>query len=247
MTHISYRWTNLFALPFAEEGGATGGTPTPKTFTEAEVAELIQGERKRQEDKVRELITRTESLQKGQSATESEKKLLEQQLEELRNSLLSDKELAEQETKRREAQHANALKDLETDRDGWKTRYHAETINRSIMDGAVAAEAYNPRQIVALLGSTARLVPLLDEAGQDTGRFTVKVKFDTAKGKTLDVSVDDAIKAMQDEPEIYGNLFRSNLKNGLGATGTTTKPKDVDFKTLSPEEYRTKIRPTVAR
>lgn len=246
MTRINYRWTNLFVLPFDGEGEGKGDPPTPtKTFTQEEVDQIIGNDRKRQEDKVRELISKTEALQKSQAATQSEKAMLEAQLEELRNSLLSDKELAEKEAKKRETQHLNDLKNLEMDRDTWKTRYHAETINRAILDSAVSADAYNPRQIVALLGPTARLAPVLDEAGQETGNFTVKVKFNTAKGKTLDIGVDDAIKAMLDEPENYGNMFKSQLKSGVGGQGNAPKPKVGDLKGMSASEYRERVRPTL--
>lgn len=245
MTSFRYRWTSPFILPFDGEGEGKDNPPPPKSYTQEEVDQLIGNDRKRQEDKIREMISRTEALQKSQAATESQKAVLETQLEELRNSLLTDKELAEKEAKKRQVQHETDMKNLEMDRDTWKSRYQSETISRAIMDGAISAEAYNPRQIVALLGPSARLAPVLNESGQETGSFTVKVKFDTSKGKTLDVTVDEAIKAMLDEPDIYGNLFKSQLKSGLGGQGTAPKPKVGDLKGMSAAEYRERVRPTL--
>jgi hypothetical protein len=212
-----------------------------QTYTKEELNEIITKERKRNEDKTKKTIVELEQLKKSKNLTDQEKSQLANRVEELQNSLLTKEELTKKEQEKLRTQHNEQVKSLTAERDTWASKYQDSVILRSITDAAAEEEAFNPRQIIALLKPETRLVDELDSEGKPTGNYIPKVKFND-EGVVLDMTVPEAVKRMKDLPEQYGNLFKANVNGGLGLSGGIggTAPKDI--KNMTPEEYRARGR-----
>ena len=144
----------------------------------------------------------------------------------------------EQQAKIDRKEHASLLSAAEKKAQMWEDRYRTSIVKRSIADAAESGGAFNPSQIVTLLQDQTRLV---DEDGAEN----VVVEMPGENEKLL-LSPDEAIKRMQDQPDIYGNLFRSNVSTDVYTTTPSQTPaKDslsndgqIDLKSLTPEQYR---------
>jgi uncharacterized protein (UPF0128 family) len=99
-----------------------------------------------------------------------------------------------------------------------------------LTDAAVANNAFNPEQVVAILRPKTEVVADIDDDGKETGRYKALVTFDTKDDKEESITVieDPAkiVKRMQDE-ERYMNLFKSDKTAGLNMKITAArKSKD---------------------
>lgn len=220
------------------EGG--GGTGAKKTFTQDDVNKMLAEDRRKHQAKVDANVKELEQLRKAKGLTEKEKETLTKQIEELKATSMSKEELAAKEQKRLKEEAEAKEKTLSLERDTWKNKYYDSTITRALQDGAVAAGAVKPSQIVTLLKGSTRLVEVLDADDQPTGDFIAKVKYDDVdkdgKPVTLDLTVPEVMKLMKGKPEEHGNLFESTLKGGLGGTsGKGGKQKDT--KEMTPKEW----------
>lgn len=198
---------------------------TEKKFSQDDLNRFLADERRKLEKQNKQVITQLENLKKNSELTSKQKEELETRIEQLQNSFLTKEELAKKEQEKLAKQYNQEKESLATELTSWKTRYADETVKRSIMDSAVANEAYNPDQIVEILKTKTSLTEDVDEEGKPQGAFTPKVKFKSSdkdgKTITLDLTVPEAIKHMKDTPEKWGNLFKSGVNGGIGAT---TKP-----------------------
>jgi len=213
-----------------------------KTFTQDEVNSLIAKERSKDKDRVNKLMTQLEEVKSSVSLTQQEKEGIEQQLETLRSELLTKEELSARERKKIEAQ-------LSSERDAaikagkaWQSRYETATINRSLLDAAVAAEAFAPQQIMAILSPTSKVVEQLGSDGKPTGEFSVAVQFEDAdkdgKPISLQLTPAEVVKRMKELPERFGNLFKSGVVAGIGAGNTGGASGKMDYSKMSPEHWK---------
>lgn len=213
----------------SKEGGDT--KPKVKSFTQEEVDNMLSSERNK-------YATELEELRNNTNLTAEEKTKLEQRVSELRDEVKAKEKLTSQEIKRIREEFQEELESSTKERDSWKNRFHELKIQRDILD-QVATDAYSPRQIVNLLRPQSELTPILDEDGNETGDFETRVKLEV-DGKPASLRVPEAVKIMKDDVENYGNLFKSNIKSGLGGGSNkdpqTMKPEDFDG--MSVEEYQ---------
>lgn len=218
------------------------------TFTQEEFNRALAEDRKKhmakfekQKAETERQIKTLENLQKSKGLTEKEKQSLEQQLEALKNSQLTEKELAAKEQEKLRKQHTEAVQGLTTERDLWQGRFNKMGINNSIISEGAKAEAFDNDALIAILGPHANMVEDTDGDGKGLGSFSPKVKFaDTDKdGKpvTLELTVEQAVKRMKEMPK-YGYLFKSTASGGLGGTPPAGKGGKIDPAKLTPEQYR---------
>jgi hypothetical protein len=212
------------------------------TFTQDEVNKFLAEERRKNQTKTESAIKELEVLKKNKGLSEKEKETLTKQIEDLKATVMSKEELAAKETKRLKEEGEKKEKELSTERDNWKSKYHDSTITRALMDGARQAGALRmaENQIVTLLKGSTRLVEVLDADDAPTGNFIPKVKLDDVdkdgKPVTLDLTVPEVFKRMKERTDDFGNLFESTLKGGLGgSSGKGGKQKEV--KDMTPAEY----------
>lgn len=215
-------------------GDGTGaGTGTgEKTFTKAELDQMIEQERKVNTDRNRKVLDQLEEFKKNQSLSAQEKETLQKKIDEFQGLILTKDEQIEKERKKAEKKFNEEKEALTKQKDFWESRYRDSTIHANIVSASTTAKAVNPSQILAILGSKASLVEEKDEQGNVSG-FSVKIKYNAVKdGKsyTLDLTPAEAIERMK-EDEQYQNLFTDTLKGGSGmgenARRTATTIKDM--------------------
>jgi len=215
-----------------------------KVFTQEQVNKMLAEDRRKHQKQVEVTVAELERFKKSKGLSDKEKTELQGRIEELNNSLLTKEELARKEQEKLRNEHKSILEKVSGERDSWQNRFVSATITRSIMDEAVRAEAFNPTQIVTILKGNTRLVEVLDSEGNPVpDEFVAKVRFnDTDKeGKpvTLDLTIQEALKRMKDRADEYGNLFKSGVAGGIGASGNRgAGGRTIDPKTATPEQWR---------
>jgi hypothetical protein len=107
---------------------------------------------------------------------------------------------------------------------------------------------YNPSQVWALLRLMTKMVEKTDEKGRGTGEFEPMIDFadvdlETGESVMTQRTPENAVKRMQELPDLYGNLFKSGVVSGIGgnsATGGLAPGANgqIDVRKLSPTQYR---------
>lgn len=210
------------------------------TLSQKQVAKIVAEERKKYQEQIKKQVDQLEALKKNAGLTTKQKDELQNQIEELKTSMMTKEELAKRERERLQQEHKKALESTSQERDQWRTRYTTERISREITDAAKGAEAFNEHQFVPILAPNTRLVEIVDENGQGTGELVPQVRFREVKdGKpiVLDLSVTEAVKRMKEMPE-YGNFFKSGTEGGLGKNNQAVPTGTVDYDKMTPEQYR---------
>ncbi len=170
-----------------------------------------------------ELVNQLESIKSQYNLTAQEKEELQGKIDQLQEQYMSKEELAKRQQDKLQKDYNKQLEDTKQQSEFWRTQYATSTIQRSLQDAALEAEAY-PHQIVDMLGSKTQLVEILDE-GKSTGKYKPVVKFNDKDGDgnpvTLELTPAEALKRMKELPDLYGNLFKGTATSGLGATGNS--------------------------
>lgn len=230
--------------PEAPPAGDPTPEPTPngKSFTQEDVNRLLAQEKRKHKQTAEKAIEEAKALRTKAQLTAEERDELDKRIGLLQDELLTKEELAKKNEEELRKQHEEHVTNLTVERDRWQQRFTDSTIKRSITDAAATHTAYNPTQIVAILGPNTRLVDVLDENGQPTGELTPKVKFQDVdkegKAVTLDLPPKEAVKRMKGMDQ-YLNLFKIE---GSGGAGLSSQPagKRPDLKSIArdPAAYR---------
>lgn len=236
---------NPFYYDGEEESNEEGGgneepnnpvtpTPTPssndnnnnKGFSQEEVNALLAKERRKLQGNNEKTIKELEALKKTAQLTQEEKERVEQRIEDLRNEYLTKEQLDKKKRKEEEDRTKKEKDELSKDRDHWKTLYEVSTIERELVDAAIKGDSYNPDQVLQILKPNTRLVEELDQDNRPTGRFVSKVRLagKDKDGKTvvLDLTPTEAVKQMKEMDDIYGNLFKSGARGGVGGNNNSS-------------------------
>lgn len=111
------------------------------------------------------------------------------------------------------------------------------------MSAATQHDAYNPEQFIAVLGPRTKIVEEVNGQGEKTGRLVPRVEIEVT-GEDGSTSVElrpvvDAVEQMKNQPELYGNLFRSNVAKGIGegSNPNVANPGRIDASKMSDAEY----------
>jgi hypothetical protein len=200
--------------------------PKDKTFDQAAVDKIIQErlaeERKKFSKREQDLLAKLNDL----DLTAKQKADLETQLEEMRVQTLSKEEQAKIAQKKKDEEWERKYKSAVEDKEKVFKTFTEEKIRRDLMDAA-SSVATKPFQVVALLRGDARLAEKLDESNKPTGGYETRVKFVAVKdGKNveLDLTPVEAVQAMSEDVDRFGNLFKPAQAGGLG--GSPGKPMD---------------------
>lgn len=211
------------------------------TLSQKKVNALLAQERKKLEESNKKTIEQLEALQKSKSLSDREKEGLTNQIEELKNAMLTKEQLAMKEREKLEKEAQEKVRQSQDKAEKTWKLYEESMISRTITDAAVKLEAFNPKQIVTVLERNTALVEDKDEQGTGLGTYTPRVKFpDTKDGAkiTLDLTAEEAVKRMKDLPEEYGNLFKAGVAGGLGGKGGTGGVDNSSGPPTDPERYR---------
>lgn len=204
-------------------GGGTGDDEKPK-FSQKQLNKILADDRRKHEDRVKTTVSQLEEFKKSKTISDQERQRLTQQIDELNNSLLTKEEQAKKEREKREKEYKSTLEGVSTEREFWRGQYAEETTRNQILMAARESEAVREEQLIELLMPKTRLVEVLDGEGKPTGRWSPKIKYRTKNDKDeeveLDLTIQETVKRMKDEPGRFGNLFKSGLNGGLGGNGS---------------------------
>lgn len=205
-----------------------------KVFTQAEVNNILKKEKEKTSSKITELKSLNDKLRNSSNLTTQEKETLEARVEEIEQESLSKEQISKREAIKAKSEYDEALGVAKGETSTWKNLFTQSTISRVITDAAVAEKAFQPSQIVALLGDKAKLV-------EAEGVFEVRItqKGVDEKGKPIDLILGptEAIKLMKEDKAQFGNLFTDNLTPGVGKTsGGGSLPKGMP-NLRNPAEY----------
>lgn len=106
-----------------------------------------------------------------------------------------------------------------------KSKYDAATVERSLVDAAMAGDAYNTEVLLAYLRphtSTVDGQPIVEIEG-----FTLSPK--------------EAVQWMRAQVDRFGSLFRSNIVVGVGSSSTAggmRGGRSLDVRNMGPAEFR---------
>lgn len=216
----------------------------PEGFTQEQQKkfnEAMAAERRKQEAKYKSQLTKQETMYKellqNKSLTEKERNGLEEQLAVVSGQLRTEKNTANEKLKELESAWQNKLSAAEKAREAAESKYRDSTIQRALQDAAVAHDAFRPEQIVTLLKGMTKIVDdkvVIDFPDQDAN---------TGDDIMTTRSAEDAVKRMKEKPEVYGNLFKSNVVSGIGSNSATggLQPGSngkIDVRKLTPAQYR---------
>lgn len=229
-----------------DPGTGTGNNDPPvddsdKKYTKAELDRVVEQERKRAKDATQKTIQDLENLKRSNQLSETNRTALETKIQELNDSLLSKEELARKEKERLTTEHQTKLQQVQDQSTRWETLYKESTVRREILDAAVELSAFDPEQIEFMVRPNARVVEETDQDNNPTGKFVTKVRLPSTdkdgKPVTLDVSVKEAVKAMKDTPEKYGNLFKDLGTGGIGGGQSNAPRGTLDVTKMSHAQY----------
>ena len=233
----------------ASTAAAAAAAAAGKTFTQDEVNRIVATDRRKLEDSLKKTEKQYQDLLASQSLTEQERKALKANLEMVQGQLRSKEEQLLLEKKQVEEVYAGKLQESEKKASFFETLFRDSTIERALQDAAVRHEAFSPSQIVTQLRSQTKM---LEETDPKTGRLTGKYKPmvemltvnpTTGETETKAYTPEEAVKKMKDDPDTWGNMFRSGVVSGIGSGSATGglmpgQGGKIDVRKLTPTQYR---------
>lgn len=232
--------------------GAGGGDVTFSEAQQAKVNKLLADERRKAQEANKQLVSELETRKQQQGLSEQEKQDLQKRIDDLTSTFTTKEEQAKTEIGKLQKKYDTDIKTKDEEAKAWRQRYENRLKTVDLRDAAHKAGAIRPEQVEKLLWDQTVVEEELDDAGKPTGEFVTKVNFvgkdKEGKPVKLKLSVPDAIKAMTEAPEEYGNLFESKAKGGVGQApnqGGGTNGNIPNIENMTPQEwqtYRQKIR-----
>lgn len=214
------------------------------TFTDDQqkhINELLAKERRTHQEQNKKIIEDLKKARDSQGATQAERDAYESRIKELEATVMSKEDIAKRDKNKLEKEYTGKIDNLTGERDTWRSRYENSTIEREILDEAVAADAFRARQLIPHLRPNTKMVEVVDKDGNGTGVFNTRVRLETSDEKgnpvTLDMSIKEAITKMKDDPE-YANMFNSGVRSGVGLNGSHGgNGKGIDPTKMSTKDY----------
>lgn len=238
-------------LPMDEgDAGDAGGKDKAganNAFTQDDINRFLADDRRKHQEKYKKLEESYQKMLKEGSLHKEQRARMQQELEDLQKAFRTKEQQAEYERKKQAEKYKTELQQASESAVKWESMYKTSIMERSLQDAAISADAFNPSQIVSLLKPMTKMVEETDDEGIPIGKLTPKVDFQDIDEKTGERvttlrTPEDAVKRMRELPNLYGNLFKSNVVSGIGsgsATGGASSGKyNVDLTKLTPEQYR---------
>lgn len=240
-----------------DTGASGGGNPTDggdkKTddlttikFSQADVNRITATHKRQLREEKEQLVQQLETLRQSQTLSEQQREEFESQISNLQKQYLTKEEQARIELDKVTKKNEGLLKQTAEERDRWKKDYSETVIENSLRKAAEEGGAYKTDQIVLLLRTNTQLVEDVGADGKPNGKFVPKVNFQTVDKDgvpvTLMLNPAEAVKAMAESPENYGNLFKANLTGGVGGQQSVGKGSRTSIEKLKDPEFYAKWR-----
>lgn len=225
------------------------GNQTPTQFTQDDLNKFLAEDRRKHQEKYKQLEASYQNILQTKGLADDEKAKLKFEFEDLQKTFRTKEQQMEFEKKQAALKYESELNDWKQKAVRWEGAYKEQVVQTSLQDAAISGEAFNPHQIIGLLQPITELRPEMDKDGKETGRLVPMIDFpdiDEKTGESIKTlrSPKDAVQRMKELPQLYGNLFKSNVVSGVGAgtaAGGVPNNGRVDVSKLTAEQYR-KIR-----
>ena len=235
-------------------GDPPAGDPpkNEETFTQIQLNEYLATDRRKHEaatkkvaDQAKAMEQRLEKMIADKQTSDAQRAGLESDLEDFRASQRSEEEQREHVALKAKEAHDNEVKELTEAAGTWETLYKQSTIKRTLTDAAVKHDAFNPKQIVALLEQKTEMRPVKEADGVTVipnkfeARTAIDVREEDGTILTAWKTPSEAVEGMKNDPDEDGNLFRNAVLAGIGGGTAATTGKNsagVDPSKLSIEE-----------
>lgn len=232
-------------------GGDPKGSAANVQFTpeqQAKVNEILAKDKRKNEARFKQLEASYQELLETKTLSDEERASLQEKLDDLQARNMTEKQRVAHEKKKLQEQYDNQLTEFREKATKWEGMYFNSTIQRALTDAAAKADAFQPVQVVTLLREKTKLVEDVDDTGKPTGRGLVPmVDFpdidpDTGRAVMTQRTPEDAVKRMKELPELYGNLFKSGVAQGIGSGNyafgeVIDRDGHIDPKKLTTEQY----------
>lgn len=209
------------------------------------VQDRLAKDRKKNEEKYRSLEATYKDLLANEAISAEERTRLETAYEDLQKQHRTKEEQAKHEKRQLQDKYENELQQYKEDAARWERQHKDFMIEKSLLDAAVANDAYMPEQIYDIVRKWTKLVDVTDENGKPTGRLTPVVDlpdFDTDTGKPIltQRTPQEAVERLKEK--LQPNLFKSNIVSGVGgnsSTGGVTPGANgaIDIAALTPAQF----------
>jgi hypothetical protein len=205
---------------------------------------MLADDRRKHVAQIQRIEKMLEETAASKNLSVQEREQLAQQLEDVRKDSRTKEQQLAHEKQQVEERSKKEIAAERKSREEWEKRFREGTVERDLMDAAVAGDAFNNNTVMDVLRPLSRLEEIQDEKGAGTGKFHTLVEFRTSDPNTgeplcLILTARKAVERMQAEPARYGNLFKAGLRSGIGssagpAIGSGGK---IDPKNMSQETY----------
>lgn len=226
----------------SESSGSGSGE---RTFTQADVDNIVVKRNKKVRAQLEKTEAQYENLLKTASLTKQERDSLQTELAEIQTQLRTKDQQAALDAKKREAEFKAQQDAIAAERDHYQNLFLSKTRDDAIRAAAKKGDGFNEDQFIQILGPKTEVVQEKDETtGEKTGRYTTRVRVERAgEDGTLQevfLTPDQAVEEMRGDTAQFGNLFKSNVANGIGSASNSAYGKGghIDPKNLTGEQYR---------
>lgn len=240
--------------PVNPGGEPNAGANAGKSFTEEDVNRIVQErlakDRKNRDEtykkQVTDLETKYEELLQNKSLESKDREKLEAQLEDLRKQHRTKEQQLAYEKKQAEEEWQSKYEEVFKQAKSWEERYTESTIERALYDAAVEHDAWKPKQILVQLRGQTALKEQVDSNGKPTGRLVPMVEMtvhnaDSGVSEQLQMTPGEAVEYMKKNPEEWGNMFKNNIREGIGSNSATggamAGDGTIDHTKLTDEQY----------
>lgn len=236
---------NTVAAPAPEESN-NPENQVPK-FSQDDLNKFLAEDRRKHQGQVKAIQQTLEQTLESKNLSVQEREQLVQRVSELENQGRTKEQQAAHERKQLETQYQTKLTEEKKQREQWETLYKDSRIENELTSAAAGNDSYSPSQMVALLKSATKLVPIQGPDGKFTGQHrtvtVLKEKQKDAEGRETVTDVEhtpeSAVRRMKELPE-YMNLFKSGVVSGTGANtvGSLGPNGKLDVRKLTPQQYQ---------
>jgi hypothetical protein len=221
----------------------------PPKFTQDDLNRLLAEDRRKHQAQITKIQQTLEETLTSKNLTTQEREQLAQRLEDMQKETRTREQQQAHERKQLEEQFNTKVEEEKKGRVLWENRYRESMVERALQDAAVTGESWQPEQVVTMLRGMTRISEELDEkTKKGTGKFKVVVDFPDTDPNTGEPSVtlhtpESAVKRMKELPARYGNLFKSGVVSGIGASSATGgiapgSSGKLDVRKLTPQQYQ---------
>lgn len=203
-----------------------GGDPNAR-FNQDQLNTIVQDrlakDRKKHEERYKGLEETYKDLLGDQALDEEKRAKLKADLDNLQKQNRTKEEQAKHEKKQLQDKYENELQGFKEDAVRWEKQHKDFLIERSLLDAAIAHDAYQPTQIFDIVRKWTKLVNVKDENGKETEQLTAVVDLpdiDADTGKPI-ITQHTPMGAVERLQVLQGNLFKANVVSGVGGNSNT--------------------------